>query len=167
MIMNESTHHLAQLNIGRLRYEVDDPRMAGFVDNLALVNGIAERTPGFVWRYSDASGSAVETRPYETDPRMAINLSVWENVEALELFVWQTVHKRFYGRRGEWFERMSDVYFVMWWVPAGHRPSVQEAIERLEYLRQNRPGDHAFGWESLPGAQLWKAARCDHGTAAA
>ena len=166
--MNESTHHLTQLNIGRLRYEVDDPRMADFVNNLALVNGIAERTPGFVWRYEDASGAAVETRPYEADPRMAINLSVWESVEALERFVWQTVHKRFYGRRGEWFERMDGVYFVMWWVPAGHRPSVKEAVERLEYLRQNGPGDHAFGWESLPAAQLWKAARCDgSGTVAA
>jgi hypothetical protein len=165
--MNESTHHLAQLNIGRLRYEVDDPRMADFVNNLALVNGIAERTPGFVWRYEDASGAAVDTRPYDGDPRMAINLSVWETVEALEQFVWQTVHKRFYGRRGEWFERMDGVYFVMWRVAAGHRPSVQEAVERLEYLRQNGPSDHAFGWESLPAAQLWKAARCDHGTAAA
>ena len=38
-------HHLAQLNIGRIRYEVDDPRMAGFVDNLAFVNALAERTP--------------------------------------------------------------------------------------------------------------------------
>ena len=44
-------HHLAQLNIGRIRYEVADPRMAGFVDNLAFVNALAERTPGFVWRY--------------------------------------------------------------------------------------------------------------------
>jgi hypothetical protein len=165
--MNESTHHLAQLNIGRLRYEVDDPRMADFVNNLALVNGIAERTPGFVWRYEDASGAAVDTRPYEGDPRMAINLSVWETVEALEQFVWQTVHKRFYGRRGEWFERMDGAYFVMWRVPAGHRPSVQEAVERLEYLRQNGPSDHAFGWERPPAAQLWKTARCDHGTAAA
>jgi hypothetical protein len=165
--MNESTRHLAQLNIGRLRYEIDDPRMADFVNNLALVNGIAERTPGFVWRYEDASGAAVDTRPYEEDPRMAINLSVWESVEALEQFVWQTVHKRFYGRRGEWFERMDGVYFVMWRVPAGHRPSVQEAVERLEYLRQNGSSDHAFGWESLPAAQLWKTARCDHGTAAA
>ena len=38
-----ANHHLAQLNIGRIRYEVDDPRMAGFVDNLAFVNALAER----------------------------------------------------------------------------------------------------------------------------
>jgi hypothetical protein len=146
--------HLAQLNIGRLRYEVGDPRMAEFIDNLAFVNGLAERSPGFVWRYQDDSGSAIETRPFASDPRMAINLSVWDSVEALERFVWQTVHKRFYGRRHEWFERMDERYFVMWWVPAGHRPTVQEAVERLRHLQQQGPSDHAFGWESLPAAQL-------------
>jgi hypothetical protein len=152
--------HLAQLNIGRLRYEVGDPRMAEFIDNLAFVNDLAERSPGFVWRYQDDSGSAIETRPFASDPRMAINLSVWDSVEALERFVWQTVHKRFYGRRHEWFERMDERYFVMWWVPAGHRPTVQEAVERLRHLQQQGPSDHAFGWESLPTAQLWKSARC-------
>jgi hypothetical protein len=152
--------HLAQLNIGRLRYEVGDPRMADFVDNLAFVNGVAERSPGFVWRYQDESGNAIETRPFAGDPRMAINLSVWDSVEALERFVWQTLHKRFYGRRHEWFERMGERYFVMWWVPVGHRPTVQEAIERLRHLQQHGPSEHAFGWESVPSARLWKAARC-------
>ena len=79
-------HHLAQLNIGRIRYEIDDPRMADFTNNLARVNGLAERTPGFVWRYIDESGNSTSTRPY-ADPKIAINLSVWENVEALERFV--------------------------------------------------------------------------------
>jgi len=152
--------HLAQLNVGRLRYEIGDSRMADFVNHLALVNGLAEQSPGFVWRYQDDSGSAIETRPFDGDPRMAINLSVWDSVGALERFVWRTVHKRFYGRRHEWFERMDERYFVMWWVPAGHRPTVGEAIERLRHLQQQGPSDHAFGWESLPSARLWKAARC-------
>jgi hypothetical protein len=158
--MTEAARHLAQLNIGRLRYEAKDPRMAGFIDNLALINGLAERSPGFVWRYQDRSGSAIETRPFAADPRMAINLSVWESAEALEHFVWQTVHKRFYGQRHEWFEKMDESYFVMWWVPAGHQPTVQEAIERLDHLKRHGPSDHAFAWEGLPAAQLWKTARC-------
>jgi hypothetical protein len=152
--------HLAQFNIGRLRRPLEDPRMADFVNNLALVNGIAERTPGFVWRYQDESGNATATRPYAADPQMAINLSVWENVEALERFVWQTVHKRFYGRRAEWFEHPDGPYFVMWWVPSGHRPDVQEAVDRLEHLKLHGSTDHAFGWEDLPAAQLWKTAQC-------
>ncbi len=130
-------HQLAQLNIGRIRYEIEDPRMADFTDNLALVNGLAERTPGFVWRFIDDSGNSTSTRPY-ADPRIAINLSVWESVEALERFVYQTIHKRFYGRRAEWFEHFEGPYFVMWWVPAGHRPSVEEAVARLEHLKAAR-----------------------------
>src|SRR5215813_5003324 len=132
--------HLAQLNIGRLRYEVNDPRMADFVDNLARVNAIADRAEGFIWRLQDATGNATSYRPYGDDPRMAINMSVWEDVAALERYVWQTVHKRFYGRREEWFERLDGTYFVMWWVPAGHIPTVEEAVERLEHL--NRHGAH-------------------------
>ena len=62
-----SNHHLAQLNVGRIRYEIDDPRMTDFTNNLAVVNGIAERSAGFVWRYIDQSGNATNTRPY-ADP---------------------------------------------------------------------------------------------------
>ena len=159
-MIQPANHHLAQLNIGRIRYEIADPRMAGFVDNLASVNAIAERSPGFVWRYTDESGNATSTRPYDGDPMMAVNMSVWENVESLEKYVWQTVHKRFYAKRHEWFETMAERYLVMWWVPAGHRPTIQEAIERLEYLKANGSSDHAFAWESLPSAQLYKTARC-------
>ena len=155
-----ANHHLAQLNIGRIRYEVNDPRMAGFVDNLAFVNALAERSPGFVWRYQDESGNATSTRPYDGDPMMAVNMSVWENVESLEKYVWQTVHKRFYAQRHEWFEKMDERYFVMWWVPAGHRPSITEAIERLEHLKAHGPSEHAFGWQDVAAAKLWRSARC-------
>ena len=159
-MIQPANHHLAQLNIGRIRYEVDDPRMAGFVDNLASVNAIAERSPGFVWRYTDESGNATSTRPYDGDPMMAVNMSVWENVESLEKYVWQTVHKRFYSRRHEWFETMAERYLVMWWVPAGHRPTIQEAVERLEHLKQHGASEHAFAWENVASAQLYKTASC-------
>ena len=105
-VQQPPNHHLAQLNIGRIRYEIDDPRMADFTNNLALVNGIAERSAGFIWRYIDESGNATDTRPY-ADPRIIVNFSVWESVDALERFVWQTVHKRFYGRRTDWFEHFE------------------------------------------------------------
>ena len=159
-MIQPANHHLAQLNIGRIRYEVDDRRMAGFVDNLAFVNALAERTPGFVWRYTDESGNATSTRPYDGDPMIAVNMSVWENVESLEKYVWQTVHKRVYSRRHEWFEKMDQRYFVMWWVPAGHLPTIAEAVERLEYFKKNGATDHAFGWEDVASAELWKTARC-------
>ena len=152
--------HLAQFNIGRFRYRTEDPRMADFMNNLDLVNGLAERSKGFVWRLKDESNNATNFRPFNDDPNMAVNLTVWESVEDLERFVWQTVHKRFYGRRPEWFDAMDTPHFVMWWVPAGHRPTLVEAKERLEHLAANGPSDYAFGWESVPVAQLWKTARC-------
>ena len=157
--MADLTQHLAQLNIGRLRHPLDDPRMADFADNLDRVNGIADRSEGFVWRLKDDSGSATGIRAFD-DPCIIVNVSLWESVEALERYVWQTVHKRFYGRRQEWFDRYEGPYFVMWWVPRGHRPTVAEALARLDHLKLHGPSDYAFGWQSLPAAQLWRTARC-------
>jgi hypothetical protein len=159
MTTTDAKHHLAELNIGRIRYPLDDPRMADFANNLALVNGIADRSDGFVWRLQDDGGDATSVRPFD-DPQIIVNVSVWQGVESLERYVWQTVHKRFYGRRHEWFDRFEGPYFVMWWVPVGHRPTITEAVERLNHLKQHGPTDHAFGWESLPAAQMWKTARC-------
>ena len=153
------TRHLAELNIGRLLHPLDDPRMADFADNLERVNGIADRSEGFVWRLKGDSGNATGIQAFD-HPRIILNISLWESVDALERYVWQTVHKRFYGRRHEWFDRFEGPYFVMWWVPVGHRPTVEEALERLQSLKDNGPSDHAFGWESLPAAQMWKTARC-------
>jgi hypothetical protein len=153
------TRYLAELNIGRVRYELTDPRMAGFVDNLDLVNGLAERSDGFVWRLKDDSGNATSLRAFD-DARVILNISVWENVEALERFVWRTVHKRFYGRRHEWFDKFDGPYFVMWWVEPTHRPSIAEALERLDHLKRNGTSDHAFGWDGVASAVHWKTARC-------
>ncbi|MCW5696660.1 MAG: DUF3291 domain-containing protein [Bauldia sp.] len=153
------TMHLAQLNVGRLRYPSDDPRVADFMNNLERVNAIAERSPGFVWRLKDDTGNATSIRPF-ADPTVLINLGVWENAESLERFVWQTVHKRFYNRKGEWFQSHSEPYFVMWPVAVGHIPSLEEAGERLEHLRAHGSTDYAFGWEHLPHINLWRTERC-------
>ena len=101
------TSHIAQLNIGRFRYPTDDPRMAAFMMNLDRINALAERSEGFVWRLKDESNNATAIRP-ASDPTMAVNLSVWESVEALERFVWATVHKQIYNRKGEWFEKLAE-----------------------------------------------------------
>jgi hypothetical protein len=155
---NGAPRHLAQFNIARIRYPLDDPRMAEFVDNVARVNALAEQIEGFVWRLKDDSGHAMGMRVYD-DPRILPNLTVWENAEALERFVWKTVHSRFYGRREEWFEPIATP-LVLWWVPAGHRPPLEEGVERLDYLKAHGESEQAFGWESLAGAQFWKTARC-------
>ena len=155
--MNE-VRHLAQFNIARIRYPLDDPRMAEFVDNVERVNRLAEQIDGFVWRLHDASGHAMNMTVYD-DPRILPNLAVWENIEALERFVWQTLHRRFYGRRREWFEPI-ETPLVMWWIPAGHRPDLAESVARLDHLKAHGPSDHAFGWREISGARLWKSGQC-------
>ena len=130
------TRHLAQFNIARIKYPLDDPRMREFVDNVARVNGLAEQIDGFVWRLQDDSGNAMGLKVYD-DPRILPNLTVWENVEALERFVWKTVHSRFYGRREQWFEPM-ETPLVLWHVPAGHKPDMAEGVARLDHLRRTR-----------------------------
>ncbi len=150
-------HHLAQFNIARIRYPLDDPRMAEFVDNVARVNALAEQIDGFVWRLKDDSGHAMNMRVYD-DPAILPNLTVWESAAALERFVWQTLHGRFYRRREAWFEPL-DTPLVMWWVAEGARPTMQEGVARRDHLIAHGPGDYAFGWEMLAGAQLWKTQR--------
>ena len=149
--------HIAQFNIARIKYPLDDPRMREFAENVARVNALAEQIEGFVWRLQDESGNAMGMTVYD-DPNVLPNLTVWKDVEALERFVWKTVHSRFFGRREEWFEPL-DTPLVMWWVPAGARPSMDEGVARRDHLMAHGPSDHAFGWEHLSAAQYWKSAR--------
>ena len=154
--------HLAELNVGRLIADIDDPRVAEFMNALDSINGLGKRMPGFVWMM-EGSGEP-NTGNTETkiggDPRYIANLTVWENVETLESFVFNTLHRRFYERRREWFEVLGEMHFVMWWVPAGHKPSMEEALGRLEHLKAHGDSDHAFGWSYLKQAQLWRSRAC-------
>ena len=157
--MNCPRNHIAELNIGRIRYATDDPRMAGFMENLDRINALAERSKGFVWRYQDESGSATQTFR-ENDPLELLNVSVWETAEDLEAYVFGTLHARFYARRYDWFERPSGAHFVMWPVPVGHIPGTEEALEKLEEYRRAGASKRVYGWEALPNAALWQQKRC-------
>ena len=154
--------HLAQLNIGRLAAPVDDPRVADFMSALDRVNSIGKRSPGFVWMM-EGSGEP-DTGNTESfiagDRQLVSNLTVWTDVASLEQFVWNTVHRQFYARRAEWFEVMGEQHFVMWWVPEGYRPTLEEALVRLGHLRAHGPSEHAFGWDWLVEAQLWRQRGC-------
>lgn len=150
-------HYLAEFNIARIRWPLDDPRMAEFVDNVDRVNKLAEQIDGFVWRLQDESGHAMNMTVYG-DPTILPNLTLWKNGAALERFVWQTLHGRFYRRREEWFVPIKTP-LVLWWVPTGHRPDMDEAVERLEMLKKHGPSTEAFGWETLSEARLWKTRR--------
>ncbi len=141
--MSETQFHLAQLNMGRIRYPVEDPRMAGFMNRLDEINALVDGTEGFVWRLQTEEGNATALRPYEDD-RDLINLSVWESIDALKAFTYHSNHVEVFRQRHEWFEPSSEATLVMWWVPAGHIPSIEEVIERLDRLRREGPTSEAF-----------------------
>jgi hypothetical protein len=136
-------YHLAQLNIARFKAPMDDPALAGFVAQLDPVNALADAAPGFVWRLQTEEGNATSIHAFEDD-LLLVNMSVWESIEALADFVYRSPHVAVMRRRREWAERMREAYIVLWWVPAGTTPTVEEAKGRLEHLRENGPGPIAF-----------------------
>ena len=156
--MTAAGFHLAQVNIGRARGETTDPVMAGFVARLAEINALAERSPGFVWRLQTEDGDATAVRPYD-DARILINLSVWSDLDGLRAYVYRTAHAEVMKRRREWFERFERVYVALWWVPAGHHPSVEEAVARLAHLEQHGPTAFAFSFTEAFGADGQPATR--------
>ena len=135
-------YELTQLNIATMKEPLDSPVMADFVANLDRINALAERSPGFVWRMQTEEGDATALRPLGNDT--LVNVSVWRDVAALNKYVYESAHVEIMRRRKEWFERMREAYVVLWWVPKGHRPSVSEAIAKLELLRAMGPTKDAF-----------------------
>lgn len=137
--------HLAQINVARIRFPLDDPRMEGFVSQLAAVNELAEASPGFVWRLVGAGDNATDVQAFD-DTAILINMSVWESIEALREYVYRSRHGAFLRSRSDWFERFDGPYTALWWVPPGHIPTVAEGVERLEHLSVHGPTDFAFSF---------------------
>ncbi|MFG2874597.1 DUF3291 domain-containing protein [Streptomyces sp. NPDC048337] len=135
--------HLAQLNVSTLRHPLDDPRIAPFVELLDPVNAAADGAPGFVWRLvGEGEGDATALRPL--GEAVIVNMSVWESQDALWDFAYRSGHLEAMRRRREWFERHVEAHLVLWWVPAGHVPTIAEALERLADLRSHGPSPRAF-----------------------
>jgi hypothetical protein len=145
-----SSYHLAQVNVARARGEIGDDVMAGFVARLADINALADRSPGFVWRLQTEDGDATAVRPYQ-DRRILINLSVWADLASLREYVYRSDHASVMRGRRQWFEHFGRPYLALWWVPAGHRPSVTEAVERLDHLERHGPTPFAFGFTEAFG----------------
>jgi hypothetical protein len=134
--------HLAQLNIAELRHPLDHPALASFVDRLDPVNAVADAAPGFVWRLQEESGNATGVRPWGDD--MIVNLSLWDDLEALRAYVFGAAHAEVLRSRREYFVPMETPNLVVWWVPFGHRPDLAEARERLDHLEKHGPTPYAF-----------------------
>ena len=138
--------HLAQINAGRLIYPLDDPRAAGFADNLDRINAIADAADGYIWRLVGEGGDATDLRPFE-DSTLLINMSVWRDVQSLAAFVYRSDHAQFMRQRREWFEPAA-VFMTLWWVPTGHIPTPAEGETHLEFLRCQGPTATAFTFKA-------------------
>jgi hypothetical protein len=139
-----SGYHIAQINIARFVLPKDHSDNAGFMDALDGVNALADAAPGFVWRLVGEGNDAIDIDAVPDDPRLAVNMSVWTDVEALGAFVYRNPeHLAIMRRRREWLEQMA-VYQALWWVPAGHVPSVAEGLAKVALLAQHGPTAEAF-----------------------
>ncbi|MFF8970357.1 DUF3291 domain-containing protein [Streptomyces sp. NPDC014995] len=134
---------LAQVNISRLRFPLDSPELKDFVDALDPVNADAEAADGYVWRLQSEGGDATDIRVFGDD-WLIVNMTVWRDADALTAYMYQGRHREMLARRREWFERVREAMTALWWVPAGHRPTVAEAEARLLHLRAHGPTPYAF-----------------------
>jgi heme-degrading monooxygenase HmoA len=152
-------HHLAQINIGRLIAPLDDPRIADFIAQLDPINKLADSSPGFVWRLQSEQGNATDLA-YNDDPFVIVNMSVWESLEALQAFVYKSRHIGVLRERGKWFEKMTLPHYCLWWVPAGHRPTIAEGRNRLEHYQKHGSTAESFwfsDWYPVPSGELLPA----------
>ena len=142
-----SNWHLAQINVGELKRERGDPVVQPFFDVLDEINALAEKSPGFVWRLEDETGNAtgIQIAP---EAKFILNMSVWEGFDALFNFVYRSQHTPVMARRKDWFEHFGSTYQALWWVPAGHTPTIDEAIARLWVLEKYGPSPRAFHFKA-------------------
>jgi len=136
-------YHIAQINIARMVAPLDSPVMHDFVANLDRINAVAESAAGFVWRLKGDGNDATSLRPYE-DERIIVNTSVWESVDALFQYAYYSDHTEFFRRRAEWFIKMTAPAVALWWIEAGHIPTVEEAKEKLSLIEQQGATPLAF-----------------------
>lgn len=137
-------YQLAQINILRFKRKKDDPANSDFMDALDPVNALADEAPGFIWRLVGDGNDAIDIDPVPEDPRLAVNMSVWQDVQSLGNFVYKNPeHLAIMRRRKEWAEHI-EVYQALWWVPAGHIPSVEEGLDRIESIKEHGATAEAF-----------------------
>ena len=147
--MDKTTkRHVAQINVGKIiGTSIDDPVMEKFVAQLEEVNAIADGSKGFVWRLKDENNNAVSLNPFG-DEKILINMSVWETIEDLEAYVYSGRHLEVLRKRRDWFVKFGQVFVALWYIQAGHIPTVEEARERLDYLQKNGPTTYAFDFKT-------------------
>ena len=138
---------LAQANIGRLHARQGAVEVAGFFAELDRINALADASPGFVWRLKGDGNDATDLLP-TPDDRLIVNLSVWDDADALFAFVYRSAHTPVMAQRRQWFEPSAVAYQVLWWVAADETPAVSDVFARLWMLDRFGPTPHAFTFKA-------------------
>jgi hypothetical protein len=136
-------HHLAQVNIARAKAPLDSPIMQGFVDQLDHINRLAEASHGFVWRLQTEEGDATALKVFD-DELIIVNVSVWDSFESLKNYVYTGNHLSVLKDKKHWFEQASAPTLALWWIAAGHLPTIEEAKRALATLTTQGSCAEAF-----------------------
>jgi len=163
-------YELAQVNVSRLAAPLDDPALADFVAALDPVNAVADGAAGFIWRMHTEDGNATAIQAFTWDAAgssgVIVNMSVWTDIEHLAAFVYGEMHRQVLRRRREWFEPMKEAFSACWWVPAGERPSTDDAEARVKHLRRHGATQYAFTLrEHFPAPDAQRAGNALPGSA--
>lgn len=150
-----NTWHLSQANIAQMRGNAQSSVMAGLVARIEEMNGLAESSEGFVWRQpgdevTDDELLAFQDHhsPFEVD-RVFYNMSVWESIEALRGYIYETAHAEMLRAKHEWIEDSDETALVLWWVPAGSIPTIADSARRWQKLRAEGSTEFAFTMSRL------------------
>lgn len=141
--------HLAEINLAYLKAPMDSELLQGFVARLDEINALAESSPGFVWRYLVDSRDTANQEA--GDPEVIVNMSVWQDLTSLHHYVYKTAHSEVFAQRKTWFNewhgKLSSSHMALWWVPAGHTPSVAEGMSRAQHLLAHGVSPTAFSFK--------------------
>jgi Domain of unknown function (DUF3291) len=136
---------LAQVNVARMRGELDSPPMRGFLAALDPVYRMAEESPGFVWRLRDEGGGHAVVARAPGGHLLVVNVSVWRTYEQLHAYVYRSRHGALVKNRDRWFLPTPQPSTALWWIGADERPTLAAATARLAHLRRHGPTPQAFG----------------------
>ncbi|MDQ7050802.1 MAG: DUF3291 domain-containing protein [Enterobacterales bacterium] len=142
-IESMNRYHLAQINIAQAKDSMQSPVMDGFVKRLDEINQLAEQSEGFIWRLKTEQGDATGINAFEDD-RLIINLSLWNNLDSLKHYVYQSVHIDLIQDKKHWFNKIKPAHLALWWIPEGCIPSIEQGKQKLQYLQNHGASASVF-----------------------
>ena len=155
--MSPASHHLAIYNFGIHVESYATASVQGFALREPFNFEAAARAVGFVGRsgYDDEPGPeswgehVVPTALGDLTGRSTVSsLSLWEDIESLSAFSYAGVHADALKHARQWNIKQDWPPLVLFWLPAGERPSWSDGVERFEQLMQDGPAPAHFSFKN-------------------